>query len=656
MRTPLKGGELIRRCLLLVVAVSFFAFLWASHLKPGSWQVRAQGLGNGDCLACHSDPALAKEAGGKSVSLHVREKDFAASVHGSLDCISCHADVKAVPHEPAPARVSCAECHSATHNAYNQGLHAKAIRDGSAKAASCLDCHGPPHSILPSSDPASKTFRTNVPTTCGSCHGQKFVMEGTGRSAQTFFSYQESVHGKAVAAGSTRAAVCTDCHKSHDIKPPSDAQSAIFKFNVPKTCGQCHEPVQHEFDQSIHGQAIARGNWQAPVCTDCHGIHFIKPHIDPTSSVASQAVARTTCAQCHEGVKLSQEFGVAGKRVSSYLDSYHGLASKLGSQVVANCASCHGIHNILPSSDPRSTVSKTNLVATCGRCHPGASENFALSKVHLDVGVSKDLGSVVSGWVRTIYLWLIGIVIGFMLIHNGLVWRKKAAAIRRNGVRQLVRMTARQRLQHWLLLTSFAVLVLTGFALAYPDSWLGWSLGSSETIRRIGHRVAAVVMIGAAVYHVGYALLTKEGRQALKDFRPRWKDFVDLMQNLGYYLGRRSERPLFGRFGYPEKAEYWAVIWGTLVMAMTGLMVWFKVGVFGFLPRWTIDVALTIHFYEAILATLAIIVWHFYHVIFDPDVYPMNWAWLDGRVSEEHFRQEHELATEASLEAQPKEE
>jgi formate dehydrogenase gamma subunit len=210
-------------------------------------------------------------------------------------------------------------------------------------------------------------------------------------------------------------------------------------------------------------------------------------------------------------------------------------------------------------------------------------------------------------------------------------------------------MTLNQRAQHWLLLSSFGVLVLTGFALAYPGSWLALLLGSSEPFRRIAHRVAGVVMLLAAFYHLFYTFLTKEGRDSLRGFLPRVKDVKDLVQNMGYYLGRKVSRPEFGRFGYAEKAEYWAVIWGTIVMGLTGLMIWFKVGWFGFLPRWAIDVATAVHFYEAVLATLAIIVWHFYHVIFDPDVYPLNWAVLDGKVSEQFYKHEHPLDYQRAL-------
>jgi cytochrome b subunit of formate dehydrogenase len=124
---------------------------------------------------------------------------------------------------------------------------------------------------------------------------------------------------------------------------------------------------------------------------------------------------------------------------------------------------------------------------------------------------------------------------------------------------------------------------------------------------------------------------------------PTTKDVRDLVSNFGFYLGLRKRKPPIDRFGYTEKAEYWAVIWGTFIMGLTGLMIWFKLGLFSFLSRGWIDIALAIHFYEAVLATLAIVIWHFYHVIFDPDVYPLNWALVDGKVSEELYEEEHEL-------------
>ena len=295
-------------------------------------------------------------------------------------------------------------------------------------------------------------------------------------------------------------------------------------------------------------------------------------------------------------------------------------------------------------------ISANNLPQTCGQCHVGASVNFTNGKIHLTSGLvsevaRRDMGVVGTRIVRWIYLPLIILVIGGMVVHNALVWRKKAAAKRRQQ-RSIVRLSANQRLQHWLLLISFIVLVLSGFALQYPDSWLAWLLGGSEPLRRVIHRVAAVVMLLVGTYHILYLALSKEGRLWVKDMLPKLKDIRDVIGNLAYYLGVQKEKPKIARFSYAEKAEYWAVVWGTIIMGLTGLMIWFKIAVFGFLPRWWIDIALSVHFYEAVLATLAIIVWHFYQVVFDPDVYPVNFAFIDGRVSEESYKEEHELAYE----------
>jgi formate dehydrogenase gamma subunit len=302
-------------------------------------------------------------------------------------------------------------------------------------------------------------------------------------------------------------------------------------------------------------------------------------------------------------------------------------------------------------------INANNLTHTCGQCHVGASENFTKGKIHLASALATDVSSpdlAIQGTriVRFIYLPLIVIVIGGMLVHNALVWSKKAAEKRSRAQRTILRLTRSQRVQHWLLLSSFILLVLSGFALQYPESWLAWLLGSNEYFRRIIHRIAAVVMLVTGAYHLFYLGFIPEGRQWVKDMMPRWKDVTDLANNFGYYLGIRAARPKIARFGYAEKAEYWAVVWGTIIMGLTGLMIWFKIGIFGFLPRWAIDVAIAIHFYEAILATLAIIVWHFYHVIFDPDVYPINWAFLDGRMTEAAYKEEHELDYERIKESE----
>ena len=636
------------RILLCTLAIFPLSWVLPSHAQHK--------LKDEDCLICHGEPSLNKDVNGKQVSLFVDGKKLQHSIHGSmkLACVDCHKDVKSLVHDHTPEKVSCVTCHSSAANAYAHSLHAKVARQG-AVSATCQDCHGDAHAILAGGHPESPINHAHIPATCGRCHGQKFLMESKGVSAQPFISYQQSVHGRAVESGSMKAAVCTDCHSSHAILPPNDPKSLISRFSVPATCGQCHTDIQNTFSASIHGQAIARGNQLSPVCTDCHGIHSIKSHKDPNSPVAEQNLSRDTCARCHEGVRLSSEFGVPGNRVSTYLDSYHGLAAEGGSAVAANCSSCHGVHDILPSSDPRSTINHANLDATCGKCHKGATKKFTLTPVHLADGVHpRDIGSKITHWVRIIYLVLIIGVIGGMFLHNFIVWRSKAVARRHMQNPMMQRMSTNQRWQHLILLTSFIILVVTGFALKFPDSWFADLLGMGERVRSTVHRMAGVILIAAGFYHVFYIAIADEGRRLLRDIAPTPKDLTDVMQAMRYYLGLGGAKPKFGRFTYGEKAEYWALVWGTALMGVTGVMMWAKVWVGNLLARWWVDVATAVHFYEAILASLAIVVWHFYQVFGDPDVYPMNWAWWDGKMPVDQYRHEHELDSESISDAETK--
>jgi cytochrome b subunit of formate dehydrogenase/nitrate/TMAO reductase-like tetraheme cytochrome c subunit len=620
----------MRRLIFLILCLLTLAFAGAAQAQ--------------ECLDCHGDPAATKDVNGKAVSVHVNGEQFGTSVHGSFGCADCHSDISGYPHDPAPQKVACENCHTETQEKWAKSIHAQARKDGNPRAATCTGCHGNIHYVVPQSDPKSRVNHARIPETCGGCHGVPVLMQGTGISTQTVQAYSKSVHGRAVAGGSQKAAVCTDCHNSHDVETPRSETSTINRFNIPQTCGKCHAGVSKEYQESVHGQSVARGNSRSPVCTDCHGIHTIKKTVDPNASATEKAIALTTCSDCHEGVKLAEEFGVRSGRVNTYKESYHGLANDLGSKFAANCASCHGVHGIRPSSDPKSTVHKNNLAATCGSCHPGAGENFIKGEIHLDIARSQDLAGKSIRWVRWIYLWLIFLTIGAMAIHNFLIWWRKAQEARKARNRVIERMNRNQRIQHFLLLSSFIILALTGFALKFPESWISALFGYSEAVRRIGHRLAAVVMLGVGIYHILYMVGTREGRQGVRDFLPRWKDVTDVIGALAYYLGLRSHRPAMARFTYVEKAEYWALIWGTIVMGVTGLMAWFNVETSQAVPRWWIEVAIAIHYYEAILASLAIVVWHFYHVIFDPDSYPMNWAWYDGKVSTEHYEHEHGLA------------
>jgi cytochrome b subunit of formate dehydrogenase len=284
------------------------------------------------------------------------------------------------------------------------------------------------------------------------------------------------------------------------------------------------------------------------------------------------------------------------------------------------------------------------------------TQKFVLTRVHMQDGGpgagsgGGDIGTTVVHWVRLIYIPLIIVVIGLMALHNLVIWRRKLSDRHKAHSVTVVRMTPNQRGQHLVLLLSFILLVITGFALKYPESWfahlLAHLLGMSEHLRSIVHRVAGVALIAAGIYHAFYVATARDGRRLLRDLAPNLGDLKNAIAAMLYYLHLRIQKPRFARFNYAEKAEYWALVWGTALMGVTGVMMWAKVWVGNLLARWWVDVATSIHFYEAILATLAILVWHFYQVFFDPDVYPMNSAWWDGKMSADHYREEHELDAE----------
>lgn len=211
-----------------------------------------------------------------------------------------------------------------------------------------------------------------------------------------------------------------------------------------------------------------------------------------------------------------------------------------------------------------------------------------------------------------------------------------------------LRMSANERVQHFLLLSSFIVLVITGFALKFPESF--WVKGIAAIIgqntfeaRGIVHRVASVVLVIVSVYHLFYLLFTARGKQLLKDFLPKKQDITDFIQSMKYLFGKSETKPLFGRFSYIEKMEYWAVVWGTFIMGFTGVILWFENFFLKYVTNTGMDISAAIHYYEAILASLAIVVWHFYFIFLNPDVYPMNKAWIKGYLTKEEMEKEHPL-------------
>jgi len=586
-----------------------------------------------ECLSCHDS---ADNVGDEQ--LVVVPASWETTVHGAngVACAACHAGHDEYPHGASDPREACVNCHEDVQATFATSVHAENVGEASRRPR-CESCHGAVHAMLPTDDPGSKVNPKNLATTCGACHSDPALSgDADIRLVQPIAAYARSVHAQAVAKGE-HAATCSSCHGSHGILPGNDPGSPVHRENVPKTCAQCHPQIAATFAESVHGKAVAAGIQEAPVCTDCHGEHRILGPADKGSPVYATNVPKVTCGRCHGNLRLTEKFGMKANQVTAFEDSFHGLASQTGSTTVANCASCHGVHDILPSSDPRSHINPANLAATCGSCHPGAGKSFAIGEVHV---LPRDKESVHAAvyWVRLSYLWLIWLTIGGMLIHNLLDLRRKALSPITRPVLPLadrrMRLLLGFRIAHAALFTSFFVLVWTGFALKYSGGWWAKPLLTWEAqygVRGWLHRGAAIVMLAAFAFHFVHLLVDRRARACIKNMIPTPHDLHELTDKLAWFFGKRHDMPHSPPLGYAEKAEYLALVWGTFVMAVSGFILWFENWSLSHLPKWASDVATVVHFYEAILASLAILVWHFYFVIFDPLVYPMDTAWLTGK-------------------------
>jgi len=595
------------------------------------------------CLMCHSQAAMF--SGVEDPERFVVTPDsLAGSVHGDLglSCSSCHQNM-AFPHA-ADAQVSCSPCHSSIEAEYAESLHGYARARGNDRAPGCAECHGS-HQILSSADPRSPTHKVRLPSTCAECHGEAGLLtDELVRLPQSFQQYASSVHGQGAARGVASAASCADCHSVHDLKGAADPESRINPMNVASTCGQCHPDIQLEYDRSIHGRALQAGITDSPTCTDCHGEHLILSPTNPESRTCGARQATETCGECHNDPTLISKYGLQGGVVGSYLDSYHGWASRRGCDITASCVDCHTAHLVLPEEDPASSVAAGNVVATCSQCHDGADAAFAASYNHTTASME---GNPVNRILRDIYLWAIFLIVGGMVVHNLVIMNYYMIRRRKEQAgtgKSVLRFTMNEVAQHLLLTVAFVVLVITGFALRFPDAW--WveglaAVGMTEVVRGDIHRGAGVLLILISLYHAWYILGTRRGRQELKAFAPRWKDVTNLLRNVRYHTFRSKDEVKFGRYDYMQKAEYWALVWGTIVMVLTGIVLWFPTATARLLPGILIPASQTIHYYEAWLATLAILVWHFFFVILHPEEYPMSWTWLTGKMTKESAKKHH---------------
>lgn len=600
-------------------------------------QYHAKFVSSSSCTQCHQQ---------ERINLITK------SVHSKLDCADCHkyAANNIATHKngiKSGLIADCSTCHGAIAKEHSESIHGIALSQGIDEAARCWNCHGG-HNIVNVKDENSPVHPKNLAATCGACHDNpKLVAKFDLAVKNPGVQYSNSVHGKLIKEGKFDGATCSVCHGVHDIKNKMQEGSRIATANIPNLCGTCHEKESADYVQSIHWIRAKKGVREAPVCNDCHNEHSINQVTSKDPKIAkieARKLQQKTCVVCHESIAFTERYGTQSGIATLYQDSYHGLAVMRGDPDAAMCVDCHNVHKILPKSHPESSINDKNVTETCGKCHKGSNPTFAKSYSHVTQSLE---AQSVENTVSTIYFWFIIVVIGGMFLHNTLI---VIHAIRRKKKRQkgevtIPRFTKNEVIQHILLFTSFIVLVITGFALKYSHSW--WSsllvdFGMTESYRQLTHRVAAVIMMVLGLYHISYLLFTARGRDVLKNLIPKWSDVIEARDSLLYYLNIKSEKPKYDKYDYTEKAEYWALIWGTLVMGVTGLFLWFPTLVNEWAPIWFIKVSEMVHFYEAILASLAILVWHWFFVIFQPGEYPMSLVWIDGKMTLKHYRHHHD--------------
>lgn len=549
----------------------------------------------------------------------------AAETIPNSDCLDCHAEEQTRKIQgkevPLPAFPT---------NAFNNSIHGK---------LNCVDCH---------TGIKEAVHESNLPKPqCTQCHPAQPSHE------RATAEYQASIHGRSL--GGLVLATCSDCHGAHDILSPKSTNSPTYKLNLAGTCAKCHTKVERIYRQSVHGQLLTKGDQRAPVCTDCHPGHKIE---SPNSAHFKQT-SDVRCGKCHQD------------RLQHYRDTYHGKALALVNPrvvpEVAACYDCHGHHNVLPPHNPASQLSATNIVQTCAKCHEGANQNFTQYRAHANP-MDREHYPVLHATFIFMTTLLLGVFAFFgthtlfWLVRSVIIFVKNPAAYRQarqeaeNGGQMFVRFTPYERFLHFLVITSFLTLVITGMPLKFY--YADWAklifrfLGGPESARFL-HHCAAIVTFGYFGLHLGsLAKRAYKGRAVLKDpatgkyqlkrawpilfgpdsMIPTWTDVKDFVAHYKWFFGR-GPKPQFDRWTYWERFDYFAVFWGVAIIGLSGLILWFPLFFTQYLPGWIINVALIVHSDEALLAAGFIFTIHFFNTHFRLEKFPMDTVIFSGRMS-----------------------
>ena len=639
-------------------------------LAGGMWlascaiaQLPAQSARNDkDCLTCHGPKSKPiKVADGENDDGEAVERTMnvispakvAKGVHAGMYCVDCHADITDAPkpgerhhRESSVKPPECASCHEKLlTDREGAGRNRSAVLDGDTgdKAAS--------YKPLPAIKGETENPWKRTEAAARDAPPSRLAIV-----AENIRAYRRSFHARPSEQNPKRAiATCTDCHDTHtfDVPPRGTEARTAWHMTVPNICGRCHEDALEEYGESVHGKAVLeKHDSKGAVCADCHTTH----DIGNTSANPVKLAITENCGSCHQ------------EQLKSYRGTYHGQVTRLGFAYTAKCYDCHGSHEIVEADDPASKVHPDNRLKTCRKCHDDrkagmrtATAGFATFGPH---ATGHDFAKYPQMWIATKFMvGLLIFVFAFFWAHSGLWYyrewmdRKQGKPHARVDLRGMNLDTSKHfRRFHWgwrIAHLAFALitmaLVLTGTTALFADSpWaptVAATLGGPKMLGLI-HRVCAFLFVGIFMVHFLYVMQKLLRSKTFRWFGPdslipNWKDFADCWGMFKWFLGK-GPRPMFERWAYYEKFDYWAVFWGVNIIGWSGLMLAFPHVTAEYLPGWVFNVATLVHGEEAFLAAVFLFTVHFFNNHFRPDkLPPPDIVMFTGTQSLTEFRHDH---------------
>lgn len=607
-------------CLATIALCLSAAFFSGAAAAAAAGKLSATGLGNATCLSCHDgkkgklEVPDAKDE--KRALKNVDPAKFSKSVHAEMECIACHLDIN----------------DSATP-------HRKTIGE---KKPDCAPCHLE----------VAKTLSNYK--TAGERRALRVVVENID-------AYNTSSHAQANSEDPSKPnASCNDCHNVHsfDIPRRDSPARTEWRLGVSDLCGTCHDAHLEEWSESVHGKEVKlKHNAKSANCADCHTAHKVGK---PRSNEVKLAIT-AKCGNCHE------------EAYKSYRATYHGQIATLGYAYTAKCFDCHSSHDIAPSKDPKSRMHIDNRLEACQKCHSGkkdipkASAGFVSFSPH---GTTNDFAAYPQIWVANkIMIQLLVGTFGFFWLHT-LLWfyreykerqqRKTQPHVKLDGLpevpaklqgKHFQRFSRTWRIAHLMFALSLMMLTLTGISLFYPEApWaksLITALGGPQTAG-IVHRVNAVIFAGVFFWHLVYmGTNIVRNWKTFKIFGPNSmipgpQDLKDIIAMFKWFFGI-APRPVFDRWTYWEKFDYWAPFWGVTIIGVSGLMLWVPHITATYLPGWVFNVATIFHSEEAFLAVVFLFTVHFFNNHFRPDKFPLDIVMFTGTFTLDELKHEHPL-------------